>query len=113
MKGEVISSSDKTSEKPQFVPRRENFGEGDVGDKAYDIIARGAKCYAIISDGNESDKVDRCGFPATQVVDVEIGFERDYFPSCSLPHTFAIGKGLKKTIGEGKIIGLNGGKFFF
>lgn len=90
MKGEIPHPNPEVSPSlPRIMPRRENFGPGDVGDYAFKLIEKGVVCETEvdIADG----KPVRCGLPAIGVVNFTPSLEGyEVIPCCSGVHALEV-----------------------
>ncbi len=65
-------------------PKRQNFGPGELGQKAYDAITGGAPCESII--GRNDKGFVTCGNPAVKTVDIYYSSVTDIAPVCGPVH---------------------------
>lgn len=101
----------------RLMPRREDFGEGELGDKIFLLISKGATCEVkgqIIPDTRGKREV--CGFKATHALNYADGLgEEEFVLSCSGVHTLQAKAEISEDlqlIGRRSEFGINGYKFY-
>lgn len=106
-KGKVIDAIIKIlAENGYITPlKREDFGSGNAGDKAFQTIKEGAPCTAYTTDNNTCNRL------SIGTLDLDIGASLDFFPFCSPEHEVELRKSLTEEFhlnDKAAVVGKNG-----
>jgi hypothetical protein len=102
----TLSMKNKKEVQSVGVIKREDFGQGELGDHCFFLIEHGITCEAIVGlDG------ERCGEPATGTTDFDVLGDPTILGHCNEEHHWAIKIRVEKELalsGRNTVVGRNG-----